>query len=112
VSSERPLNHSIECSSVNSRFPLDFADRQPSAVELDRRGTILISSTRLWIKRAKIRARPERSVEDVWAWALQGGGRRKTVFKPSGVESISGAITLPAASKSKSADRTAFTSRG
>jgi hypothetical protein len=40
-------------------------------------------------------ARPERSVEDFWAWALHGGGRLKTVLKLSGAESISGAITLP-----------------
>src|SRR5271168_4852336 len=96
--SHRPLNHSIECAPVNLRSLLDFADRQSSAVEFNRGSAILIALTRVSTEHAKVRARPERCVEDFRSRALHRGGRLKTVLKLSGAESIAGATTLPVAS--------------
>jgi hypothetical protein len=110
--SQRPLNHSIECASVNPRSLLDLADRQSSVVEFDRGCAILIALTRMGPEHAKVRAGPERCVEDFRSRALHGAGRLKTVLKLSGAESIAGAMTLPVASNSKSAERTELTSTG
>jgi NAD(P)-dependent dehydrogenase (short-subunit alcohol dehydrogenase family) len=58
------------------------------------------------LEHTKVRAGPERRVEDFRSRALRAGGRLKTVLKLRGAESIAGAITLPVASNSKRAERT------
>ena len=109
---KRALDHAVQDATIEFRPFLDFPDRYSDRAVLDGRCALLITIPHLLFERIEVDTRPPGDIQDLGVRSLHGVDRLKTVSRPSGAKSISGATTRPSASQSNNAARTTLMSMG